>query len=126
MSAESSSAQGENSSCITPINPEMLRIIIMQMHLFPSRAFLRFAGCTTDTFLYPRVLSGFGSKVVTKHFNFSVVDDLFCLKVIFLLHQCLLSARSLSGILPLLVFFFPCNEEDGMVTDKTLYDFSRT
>lgn len=77
-----------------------------------------------------RVLCGFGSKVVKKHFNSSLIDDLFCPKAIFLLHQCLLSVHSLSGILPLLVFFLffflPCNEEDGMITDKTQYDFSVT
>lgn len=84
----------------TLINPEMLCIIIMQMYLFPSRVFLRFAGCTTDT-LPTWALSGFGSKVVTKHFNSALIDDLFCLKEIFLLHQCLLSVHSLSAILPL-------------------------
>lgn len=53
-----------------------------------------------------RVLRGFGSKVAMKHFNSSLIADLFCLKAIFLLHQCLLSVHSLNGILPLLVFFF--------------------
>jgi len=60
-----------------------------------------------------RVLAGFGSKVVMKHLNSSLADDLFCLKVIFLLHQCLLSVRSLRGILPLVgLFGCFCNEED--------------
>lgn len=52
------------------------------------------------------MLSGFGSKVVMKHFNSSRIDDLFCLKVIFLLHQCLLSAPLRRGILPLALFYF--------------------
>lgn len=65
-----------------------------------------------------------------KRFNSSLTDDLFCLKGIFLLHQRLLSVRSLRGILPLVGSFvslgFFCNEEGGMVTDKTQYDFAMT
>lgn len=63
------------------------------------------------------MLSGFGRKIVMKHINTSLIDDLFCLKVILLLHQCLLSEWHFAAV---------CNEEDGMVTDRTPYDFPIT
>lgn len=116
----------------TRINPEMLRIVIMQMYLFPSRVFLRFAGCTTDT-LPTWVLSGFGSKVVTKHFNSSLIDDPILSERDFPFASvpafCPFTKCYFAIVLGFFLFgfclgVFFCNEEDGMVTDKTQYDFS--